>query len=517
MQSPLTKVNQEGTAPSSNKRLSRWVSPLLHLIDVTIRKFSSLWHLLGRKMGKGIQVYTYIGVPGCRVEMSVPKQTIVKEELSVFAIDELRVHLEALHLSKTGRFAFKVTHNGSQITEQWVDISALTGGVEQGTLNTIAKTPSIFSDDIVVTYGFYRAGHGEEGLPDRHQCFVYVVPNHGNWMGSVAPVGSPQAEKTFASLAIPAAHDIGMNSMKTCDALLQHAGGAVISTLLPNHKVLNAIADKVSHEAVMKLAPDIIASLAITQKDVVDHVLQIGARYFEFRPAHCLKEVLPVSPLPDKLYFQHGGIPGLPYDEFLHDVVQFLLAHPTEIIVVQLRWDGVPKECAHPSDQELNDYIKTALASSNGSLETGNLDDFLHANIAQLRNERKRLIMFSNVDCLSTYTDAANATLNGDSIVAEYQKVLNPENEAGKPFINIQCQATASEITGAVVYGVLSADASTSCLLSTKAICDSKTLPWIRSNVLRVCKAGMPVIVMNDFFDGATADVAVALSRERLQ
>jgi len=505
-------------APSSNKRPSP-VSPLLQAIVVIIRKFSSLWNLVVRKMGKGVQVYTYIAVPGCRVELSVPKQTVVKEELNVFANDELRVQLRNIPgvLSKTGRFAFKVTHNESQITEQWVDVNALTGGVEQGTLKTIAATPSVFSDDIVVTYGFYRAGHGEEGLPDSHQCYVYVVPNHGNWMGSVAPVGSPQAEKPFACLAIPAAHDIGMNSMKTCDALLQHAGAAVVTTLLPNHPDLKKIADKVSSGAVMSLAPNIIASLAVTQKDSVDAILQIGARYFEFRPAHCHKDILPVSPLPDKLYFQHSAIPGLPYEEFLHDVVQFLLAHPAEIIIVQLRWDGVPAECARPSDQELNDYLHTALALSNGSIESGNLDDLLHASIAQLRNDRKRLITFSNVDSLSTYTDTANATLNGDSIVAEFQNVLKPDNEAAKPFINILCQATASDIPGVVAYSVLAADASTSCLLSTKAICDSKTLTWIRSNVIRVCRAGEPVMVMNDFFDGATADVAVALSRERLQ
>jgi len=305
--------------------------------------------------------------------------------------------------------------------------------------------------------------------------------------------------------------------MKTCDALLQHAGAAVVTTLLPNHPDLKKIADKVSSGAVMSLAPNIIASLAVTQKDSVDAILQIGARYFEFRPAHCHKDILPVSPLPDKLYFQHSAIPGLPYEEFLHDVVQFLLAHPAEIIIVQLRWDGVPAECARPSDQELNDYLHTALALSNGSIESGNLDDLLHASIAQLRNDRKRLITFSNVDSLSTYTDTANATLNGDSIVAEFQNVLKPDNEAAKPFINIQCQATASDIPGVVAYSVLAADASTSCLLSTKAICDSKTLTWIRSNVIRVCRAGEPVMVMNDFFDGATADVAVALSRERLQ
>lgn len=86
----------------------------------------------------------------------------------------------------------------------------------------------------------------------------------------------------------------------------------------------------------------------------------------------------------------------------------------------------------------------------------------------------------------------------------------------GCGFINIQCQATASAIPAAVVYSVLSAGASNSCLLATKPICDAKTLPWVRDNALRACGGEDLVVVMNDFFDGATADVAMELSRQRL-
>ena len=80
----------------------------------------------------------------------------------------------------------------------------------------------------------------------------------------------------------------------------------------------------------------------------------------------------------------------------------------------------------------------------------------------------------------------------------------------------VQCQATASNIPKAVVYSVLEAGASTSCLLATKPICDSKTLPWVKNNALRACGNNDLVVVMNDFFDGATADVAMELSRQRL-
>lgn len=133
-----------------------------------------------------------------------------------------------------------------------------------------------------------------------------------------------------------------MNSMQNCSVILKHAGGAVIRTLLADNKqyahILSEIADAVSGPAVAALAPNIVSSLAITQKDSLQNILALGARYFEFRPAFTHNQVRQY--LPDKPYFQHSAIPGMAYDEFLSGVVQFLCDNVTEIVVVQLRWDG---------------------------------------------------------------------------------------------------------------------------------------------------------------------------------
>jgi hypothetical protein len=227
------------------------------------------------------------------------------------------------------------------------------------------------------------------------------------------------------------------------------------------------------------------------------------------------KDIRPDHPIPDVLYFSHSAIPGMAYAQFLHDTVSFLASHPDEIVVVQLRWDGVPAECAHPTDQDLANYLNDALNTSNGAVAAGSLDDMLHLTIQELRDQRKRLILFMPADSYSTYTDKGNATLNGDSIIDEFN-LLTAQLQAGKPFTNIQCQATASNIPDAVAYSVLAANADSSCLLSTKAICDSKTLPWIVQNAQRL-DPGELVVVMNDFVDGATADVAIDWSRKRLE
>lgn len=225
----------------------------------------------------------------------------------------------------------------------------------------------------------------------------------------------------------------------------------------------------------------VIHGLAITQKDTLASILNIGARYFEFRPAYLHSAIRATHPIPDELYFSHSAIPGMQYDEFLHDTVKFLIQNPEEIVVVQLRWDGVPAECARPTDQDLANYLNTALAASNGTIVAGSEDDMLHSTISELRDQHKRLILFVNSDSFSTYTDAGNATVNGDTIIAEFNS-LTPEKQAGKPFTNLQCQATATNIPDVVAYSVLAANASSSCLLATKPICDSKTLPWIQQN-----------------------------------
>ena len=468
---------------------------------------------------KGIHIFTYINWPGIIIELSVPKQ-VVRIDQTQFWNGTLEVETRNIDsfINKTGRFTFKVFRNGNLVTEQWVNVNAITGDASGGTMNTIADTPSIFNGgDVIISYGLYEAGPGHDVLPNRHQCYITVTANHHTWMGWVAPPGSALENKPFGRFVLPSAHDVGMNSMQSSEAVLKKLGGSIVRTMVHDDELLGKIADVVSGPAIQLLAPNIIYSLAITQKDKLDVMLQMGARYFEYRPAHCHKAIIPSGALPDRLYFQHSAIPGMPYSDFLRDVVAFLVKRPTEIVVVQLRWDGVPGECARPSREEQQQYLDEALRGANGQLVAGSLEDMHRLTIGQLRRERKRLIVMVEVDSLSTYTDEGNATLNGDSIVAAFPRLLTPENQRGKAFINIQCQATATNIPRAVAYSVLEASTTTSCILATKGICDSKTLPWCRDNVLPTCDNNLAVVLMNDFIDGATADTAVQLSKKRIE
>jgi hypothetical protein len=161
----------------------------------------------------------------------------------------------------------------------------------------------------------------------------------------------------------------------------------------------------------------------------------------------------------------------------------------------------------------MNNHLNNILAASSGTIQHGTLDDMLQKTTSQLRSESKRLILFVNSDSFSTYTDEANATINGDSLLAEFNNI-SPERQTGA-FTNLQCQATATNIPDVVAFSVLNTNASSSCLLATKPICDSKLLPWIQRESGRLVD-GKLVVVMNDFVDGATADVCVEWSRKRL-
>ena len=185
-----------------------------------------------------------------------------------------------------------------------------------------------------------------------------------------------------------------------------------------------------------------------------------------------------------------------------------------EIVVFQNRWDGVPAECAHPTKTELDSYLNDALNSAMGGLLAGSLKDMLSSTVDDLRIQKKRLVVLQEVDSYSTYNDKANATLDGNSIVNEFEK-LPTDNQAGKAFTNLQCQATATNIPAVVAYSSFTANVSNSCLLATKSICDSKTLPWIKNNALSRLKEKQLITIMDDFVDGGLCDLAGDLSAQR--
>ncbi|KZM28468.1 uncharacterized protein EKO05_0006012 [Ascochyta rabiei] len=466
---------------------------------------------------KGVLCYSYIAVEGVEIDFTVPKNSITKRDQQQFGCDHLEVESSNLgHFKFTGRFEFIVRRDDRELVKQWVDVNSMTGGLSDGTMRTMDETPSIFTEDLIVAYGFYDAGPGLAALPKQHQCYVTVTHNYENWMRDTIPPDSDIANKPFNRMVLPSSHDIGMNSMSTAMTLLEKAGTGVIKEVL-GRSLPRAfdIINKVGDRGVNAIAPDIIRALAVTQKDSLETILKLGARYFEFRPAKCHRQIQAVSSLEDTWYFQHGAIPGMPYAQFLADIVQFLCEHTDEIIVVQNRWDGVPSECPRPNDDELRDVLNQVL-TDHPDLTAGTEDDMMHLSVRDLRDSHKRLILLRDTNQVSNYDDDANATLTGDSMVSKLQS-MSAAPPSGHPITLLQCQATATNIRDVIIASVLDSDVSTSPILATKPVCDAKILPLLRGECgRRLTREESVVVLLNDFFDGATADTALLLCRQSM-
>lgn len=269
-------------------------------------------------------------------------------------------------------------------------------------------------------------------------------------------------------------------------------------------------------DALFHMLPNVVYTLSVTQKKEVNLMLALGARYFEFRPAKLHPIFEDISHLPQKYYFQHACIPGIAFEDFLEDQITFLDANPTEIVTIHIRYDNIVAACKKPTDDEVYLMLTEACSkATNAPLKWGHRECFSRP-IDELRESGTRLIIVILAEKYDSWTAEAYATLHAEPILERF-KSMNTEGQESTDLTVLQCQATSQSIKEVAVYSVVSANAATSCLSSTKGELDSRTLPWIRQHALDRLKAERNIIIMNDFIDGATTDTCIELSRRRLQ
>lgn len=476
---------------------------------------------------KGLSVYSYISphLPPNQyaVEFTVPgpQGTILNGVGDNFIVKSLEMESKHIHglTNYTGKFEWRVLKEGVEVASAYNMINSFTGDLEGGAMISTQHFSPFVLNDAIITYGFYDAGHGDVGLTNRDQCYVTICPRaNQNWMGALAPPGSPEADLPFARFVLPAPHDNGMNSMDNANAVLKGISPShvpYLKELFPRLSFFSHLPDT----AVAHMLPNIVYGTSITQKKPIATMLELGARYFEFRPAKLLPLFQEISNLENKYYFQHACIPGLAFDEFLDAQVTFLDTHPTEIVVLHIRYDNIPAACLKPTQDGLADLLRAACSKAKNVDQVYPLTwtdrTAFQQPISTLRANNTRLILLHIAEKYDSWTAMSYATLHTESILARFNS-MNTESQLSTDITILQCQATSQSIKEVLVYSVVASNAATSCLTSTKAMGDMRTLPWIRDNVNRRLKAERNVVVMNDFIDGATCDTCIELSRERL-
>src|SRR5271170_8078886 len=387
---------------------------------------------------KGLSVYSYVSpkFPNGQysVEFSVPgpNGTITNTARDNFTVKSLEMESHNIPgLRKfDGRFQWRVLKDGQEVASASNIINTLTGNLAGGSMISTQHFAPITESDAIITYGFYDAGHGEAGLPDRDQCYVTICPrSNESWMGEVAPPGSSEASLPFSRFVLPAPHDNGMNSMQNADAVLQ---GVTLShipylrSILPHLKFFDHLPD----DALVHMLPNIVYAVSVTQKKPITTMLELGARYFEFRPAELLPTFQKFSRLPNKFYFQHACIPGLAFDEFLEDQVEFLDNHPTEIVTIHIRYDNIVKGCKKPTDDEIADMLPEAGAKATNSPLIWGWRECFSTAIEELRRTGTRIIIVILAEKYDSWTAAAYATLHTESIIDRFKSMTTEGQES---------------------------------------------------------------------------------------
>lgn len=415
-----------------------------------------------------------------------------------------------------------------EIYERSLRVNANDGDITLEDMTNILE-PSRATDTFCASYGVYNSdGAHVSDLPNRHQLYVSVTRPQRDWQARL--LAAHKAQKPTETLhlnqlVLPGSHDAGM---------------------------------------FMNLGLPALINMGNTQRDTTYTQLQLGSRYFDFRPGHLNPEVakavenirsaplgmglmltalknlggaalgLALAPFLGALRHIHLFVPGETYEQFLRDIVRFLGENPQEIVVVRLSDAGfLDGAVRRPEAAELRQV--TAKLVQGAPLVVGDAAD-LGKPVDELIRTQRRLILFypdAPLSSVSSYSDDEenDPTTNYHSYdaahVMEALRQLNqglvPDSKAGQKthfqlattqWVNAQLQLTATAKAGAVTRAVTATSRGTSPLLATKPRTDAQTYTWVRNEL--GLTGGPLVTICNDYYDNGLTDAVYHANLRRL-
>ncbi|WP_257829926.1 hypothetical protein [Burkholderia glumae] len=471
---------------------------------------------------KGVDYYFYIAsLPGTSITFSATDAGASKPKFTdIMNSDSARwgtgnVQIGVAGVGIYGEVKWSLYTN--PVIERRAKINPLTGNLGGGSLADMMKTSSYTGGGLNVSYGFYDAGVGVGDLTNQDQVYCYFTGSMQNWMGDLVAQDASVNDAPFSSFVLPGAHDAGTFDLSAVKGLLAAGGAATtafMSLLGPGAVLGAAVAGLTAAQATTA-----ITNLAVTQKDDISTMLNLGCRYFDFRPGMLPKAL---QGFDGGIYHIHTAIPGYGYKAFLVDVLNWLQANPSEIVVVNANTAGFYDHASmDPSTDQLTKGLNDALNKTSSTVLIGSASD-LSSSYSTLIAANKRLIFLNQIGEwyeASKYDSYNNSykTTNPDNIIKAIS-AMNEQGQTGNDFTVLQLQGTASGTgTAVVVAAALSQSYASSPLMSTKAKFDYTTYPWVATNVPLNLGNGQLVVLLNDFVDNVLATTAQQLTLQRIQ
>ena len=481
--------------------------------------------------GKSVDYYAYLGNANFSVHFKKPTDLGKHTEDNIWNSqskpigqmlnDTLKIsRLDIGVNSLTGRFEWHLFNGGLEPANGYAEINPITGNLGDSDMKYMLNTPSSTSGDHSISYGFYDSGPGFGNLTNHDQSYVYVTANQSKWMGNLANSNPSIKNAPLNRFVLPGAHDAGMFDISSVQTL---ANTATFKKFLALTAGLGVdILEKLDLAQINR----VIINLAFTQKDSIATMLDLGIRYFDFRPGYNLGDASHFG----KLYHQHNFIPGYDYDSFIGDICQWLRDNPSEIVVVALGHSGFQETYMQASPQVLWPIIDSHSTANN--IVIGSQPDLAEA-YTDLIQANKRLIVLGQYGFKTSSTvyndplqnipiwDAAKYDSYNDgyqttdvNVILTALNGMDPSNQLKYDYTVLQLQGTASGASGGIFDSVTTQSDASSPLMSTKASFDNATYPWIQANVPRF-SADQLLVCLNDFADNALAQYCAALTKQR--
>ena len=427
-----------------------------------------------------------------------------------------------------GKFEWRAAKGNEVLNKGFAEINYLTGNLLRSNLNNMMFTQSIVTPNYVLSYGFYDCGMRADGscLTNQDQAYVYLTGNYSEWMKDLAKEQPEFLDRPLNVLALPGAHNSGTFETANFKQLLKNDefSKKVRSDLKSSldKKPKNII----TNYAISNSLERVVINLACTQKDNISTMLDLGIRYFDFRPGYCYGGFKNLPRFRNEIFHQRGFIPGYSFYNFLCDVFRWLAAHPTEIVVVNLNFQGFEEASMKPGNADLMALVLAAQLNTNTrDISIGSKDD-LNVKIRLLLNENKRLIFLNQVNAASdaqkydSYDERIYATIRVKNILSALDR-MQSHPPKGEAYTVLQLQGTPTADLMACSTSILDATSlgssdAMSPLMSTKAIFDNSIYPWLANNVPKKFSPNSLLVFINDFIDNALVKHAIDITRKRI-